>query len=539
MVKLLCINIERMNIMKRVIALLMACFFILFTFVACGNKEEKPTETKPTETLKATDIYGQDAIESTVDWKTMDFDGEEVNILVREDLKASREWEKEVIDDDDELELAIEARNEVVESDLNVNVNMIYVTGPLSWVGGGDWHSTFMPQAMQDVTNDLHEIDVTANFGYGTMNTTYRDFVVNLLDKDTFPYFDFELACWNQAIRENGTVNGRLYVCAGDLNISMFDTAMIVWHNKDLYQEIRTDDDPLDIQDVAVAGEWTYTELYKWSQYYDDVDPTSNKGDIYGIWMQGCTWPEEPMSVFPYAWDFDFMEKNSDGTYSFTIIGNTRAEDCLTSLRNLFVQKGVANELTGSSKFPSGNILFEGDIIYWSKEENLAIREMKDKYALLPWPKYDETQDHYASTSQNYFTTMSVLDHSESTIPTKGEVISAYLQYATEYSYTHVRGYYFERIIKPKFFGTDDSDGHVTKSIAIFNTIVDNLEYDFATIYTAMLGGVVGKCWTYNIVDNTGKPYATTVASAFNSNKATYEEQLQSLNEWFALVDAE
>ena len=523
--------------MKRVIALLMACCFILIALVACGKKEEKPTETQATQTLKQTDIYGQDALEATVDWAAMDFGGEEVNVLVREDLKSSREWEKEVIDDDDELELAIEARNEVVESDLNVTVNIIYVPGANNWVGGTDWGGDFMPRVQQDIDNDLHEIDVTANFGYSGMNVAYRDCWANLLDEDTFPHFEFSLPCWNQAIYANGTVNDRLYICAGDLNVSMFDTAMIMWHNKDLYLKVRTDDDPADIQDVAVAGEWTYSELYKWSQYYEDVEPTGNKGDIYGIWMQGCTWPAQPMQVFPFAWDFDFMEQNSDGTYSFTIEGNARMEQALVSIRNLFVQKGVANELTGSANFTTGVILFKGDIIYWDKASNLAIREMKDKYALLPWPKFDETQDHYASSSQDYFTTMSVIDHSRSTKPINGEVISAYLEYATEYSYTHVRGYYFERIIKPKFFGTDDSDGHVSKSIAIFNTVIDNLEYDFATIYSPMLSGVVGKCWTNNIVDRTGKPYSTTVTSVFKANEKTYNEALASLNEWFALEE--
>jgi hypothetical protein len=242
------------------------------------------------------------------------------------------------------------------------------------------------------------------------------------------------------------------------------------------------------------------------------------------------------MSVFPFAWDIDFMTENSDGTYSYNCVGNNRAEEGLVALRNMFVQKGVANELTGAGSFPSGTILFKGDIIYWDKASNLAIREMTDKYALFPWPKYDEAQDHYASTSQDYFTTMSVVDHSRSTVePIKGEVISAYLEYATEYSYTHVRGYYFERIIKPKFFGTDDSDGHVTKSIAIFNTIIENLEYDFATIYSPMLGGVVSSCWRSNVVDGSGALYTTSVAAKYNAKKDTYEANLKSLYEWFAL----
>ena len=129
-------------------------------------------------------------------------------------------------------------------------------------------------------------------------------------------------------------------------------------------------------------------------------------------------------------------------------------------MRDLYKQDGVACEVTGAGGFTSGHLLFQGNVLYWDKASNLAIRNMEDKYSIVPWPKYDETQDHYASTPQDYFTTMSVLDHSMSGGTIKGEVISAYLEYATEYSYTDVRGYYFKRIIEPKFFGTDDSDGH-------------------------------------------------------------------------------
>ena len=205
-------------------------------------------------------------------------------------------------------------------------------------------------------------------------------------------------------------------------------------------------------------------------------------------------------------------------------------------MRNLYKQDGVATEITGAGAFTTGVILFVGSTIYYDKAGNLAIRNMKDKYSIIPWPKYDEQQGHYASTSQDYFTTMSVLDHSKSAIPTKGKAISAYLEYATEYSYTHVRGYYFKRIIEPKFFGTDDSDGHVTKSIAIFNTIVDNLEYNFITIYGHMVDSVMSKVWRNNVIDENGEPLSTTVGSAFEAKRSTFEENIKALDLWFGVA---
>jgi hypothetical protein len=252
--------------------------------------------------------------------------------------------------------------------------------------------------------------------------------------------------------------------------------------------------------------------------------------------MNGTKWPTNPLDAIPYAWQFNMVTVNNDGTHSYNIENNARAEEGLRMMRNLYQQEGVATEGTGAGSFPGGYLLFKAATLYWDKASNLAIRNMTDKYSIVPWPKFDEAQDHYASTSQDYFTTMSVLDHTITGASIDGELLSAYLEYATEYSYTHVRGYYFKRIIEPKFFGTDDSDGHVTKSIAIFNTIVDNLEYNFITIYGPMVSSIMSRVWRYNIIDVNGQNMNTTVGSAFNSDKDNYEENLKSLDTWFGLI---
>ena len=77
------------------------------------------------------------------------------------------------------------------------------------------------------------------------------------------------------------------------------------------------------------------------------------------------------------------------------------------------------------------------------------------------------------------------------------------------------------------------------KYIAIFNTVIDNLEFRYEQIYTNALNGIMHSAWVSNIVDSSGKPYSTTVASKYNANKVKYEEGLALLEEWFALTDAE
>jgi hypothetical protein len=174
--------------------------------------------------------------------------------------------------------------------------------------------------------------------------------------------------------------------------------------------------------------------------------------------------------------------------------------------------------------------MFYMERLYSGYDANMAIREMDDKYGILPMPKYDINQKEYGTTAQDYYTLMFVLDHSESSIPTKGEAISAFLQLANEYTYTDVRGYYFNRIIKPKFFGTDDSEGTVTKSIALFDIIVSNIKFDYCNIYSMQLNNI-NYLWR-----SACQPDAEeTLESLYNADKADFEQAIRETDAWFGL----
>ena len=108
--------------MKRVIALLLVCCTLALALVACGGGENKTTAaTKPVKAPEATDIYGQTQLMSKYDWSTMNFDGETITVMVRNDTESRREWGKEDVGDDS-LDIAIAERNEIVADTINVEV---------------------------------------------------------------------------------------------------------------------------------------------------------------------------------------------------------------------------------------------------------------------------------------------------------------------------------------------------------------------------------------------------------------------------------
>ncbi len=462
----------------------------------------------------------------------LDFEGEEVAVLYRDYIANSREWYKAT--PEDELDDAVAMRNEKVQETLNLKI----VWEPVASNGNdyGEYTARFHTMVMQDVTSGTHYYDISANFAYPTVSLNIRDYATNLLDTSIFPYFDFSLPCWNQSIVENTTCNDQLYYVAGDINLSMFDAAVVVWHNKSLYDEKKEAIDPENIQQLALDGLWTYDELYRWTKvFYENssfVDVGRDENDTYALLAAQSSGAPMPRDAFPYAWDLDFTVTNNDGTHSFNIVGNRKIEEALTKCRNLLRGTGTYNTASAHT-FAAGNAIFYMERMYAGYDANMAIREMEDRYALLPMPKYNSDQKQYATTSQDYYTIMFVLDHSYSDIPTKGDAVSAFLQYASEVSYTQVRGYYFNRIIKPKFFGTDDSEGTVTRSIALFDIIVANIKFDYCYIYSQQLANV-NHLWRA-ATDPTSTNANASLESLYRARQSEFEQAIKSSDAWFGL----
>ena len=526
-----------MKILMRLLCILLVLCFIGTALIGCGKKkggegaegEGDGGAAGDVATEKPTNEYGEPSFTSSLPKGELDFDGAEVAILFRDYIHNSREWKKETTED--ELDEAIAMRNEAVQEELNVKI----VWQPVASNGNdySEYTARFHDMVQTDVNSGRHYYDISANFGYPTTSPNIRDYTTNLLDASLFPYFNFELPCWNQAIVNNTTFNEQLYYVAGDINLSMFDASCVVWHNKTLYDSKKEASDPENLQQHALDGNWIYDDMYRWaSVFYEDTGKTADTrddGDTYAL--LASTYPSAPMprDVFPYAWDLEFVVENNDGSHKFNIVGNSKIETALSNARKLLRSSGTYNT-SSAHMFAAGNAIFYMERLYSGYDANMAIREMDDKYGLLPVPKYDINQEQYYTTAQDYYTLMFVLDHSNSKIPTKGDEVSAFLQLATEESYTGVRGYYFNRIIKPKFFGTDDSEGTVTRSIALFDIIVANIRFDYCYIYSQQLNDV-NHLWRKALEDG----QTDTLEKMYLADKADFEAAIKSADATFGL----
>ena len=548
--------------MKRVICLLLVAMFMVVALASCagggnvadgsGSDGQGGGNAGGNATQKATDEYGQESFTSVVPVDTLDFEGETLKILHRDALNVQREWYKDTTEDD--LDEVIAMRNEAVAETLNIDVQYEAMASS----NYEDCLNTFTNAIKEDVDNDFHYYDIVANYAYAGANVAVRDYIANLADKEVFPYFEFSLPCWNQSIVNTTLINNQLYYITGDLNISTFDKSMVVFLNKTMYNQKKGADDPEDLQDLALegynsvlkqgqAGGFTYDDLYRWSTVVEETNDNSGyqHDDFHAI---SAGFGSIPLDAFPYAWDLEYLITEADGSHSYNIVGNNKIEEAITKVQSLLdgsISQGVANNddtgncsLGGYSEpiahFAADKSIFALHLLYQNEEDNTTLREMESEFGLLPMPKYDTDQIDYGTTSHDAYTLMTVIDHSKSSTPTKGEMISAYLQYSTEESYTNVRGYYINRIVKPKYFGTDDTNGSVTKSIELFNIIADNVEFTFISVYAPQLNGVLNNCWR-DVVTGSHAGGATTAEGAYSSDSSTFDTMLEEVDTWLGL----
>ena len=140
--------------------------------------------------------------------------------------------------------------------------------------------------------------------------------------------------------------------------------------------------------------------------------------------------------------------------------------------------------------------MLAADKLYRSAEYAKTLSDMEDEIQILPWPKLDEKQTKYVTTAKGDMYITVVPDHKKAT---KGEAISAYLQYSNELAYVARDAYVYELL------GIEDADDEVATATQrrMLDIIIDSTSFDAADIYADLdwQYDTVDNCWAYNMID--------------------------------------
>ncbi len=505
-----------MKLFKRTLALGIALLFVLGALAGCKKDQgEDATASQVTTAAgEQTDIYGQ-VIPSTEIPDELDYGGKAVTVIMREHQSRRGDWFS-LEGETDELQKQIVVRNQKVEADLGVKFDYITTAD----------ENDLSTKVMNAFRAGGDGIDIISQHQYqATMPALMNCFAnLNSTNPQTgaryFTYLNFDKPWWNKNFNNAAMSQGKIFIAAGDMNLSLYKTAFTMYFNETQLEarNIVTDDE---LYQLVIDGKWTFEKLkeytknaYKETGEVEGVDPT----DFYGF--------ESNRNSHMYdgwvaAFNLKITEEDAGGMHSL-VTGTNRQKliDAGDALAQYFDTADV-NKNSNGGNFEQNRALFG---LYCLNESVRFYQTMTDKFGVVPMPKYDEKQAEYAGGVQDSFDCVSVMWAN----PANFEMISAVLESLNKESYSTVRPYFIENIIKTRSMENPNA-------AACVDIILKGTAFDFADVYAQKCGtdkGSIRNVLWRNSLRN-GDAISTTIGtyeSEWNSKLAQMDQWLQEAN---------
>lgn len=273
------------------------------------------------------------------------------------------------------------------------------------------------------------------------------------------------------------------YMLGGDYFIDILRCSHCLFYNKNMYGDLYGDEDGL--YDIVLAGDWTLDKLNSIiEEAYIDMNGDGKKDldDQFGytsfeIWGS--------MIPFLVSANPGCIERDENG-YPMITMNNDNSIQLMDEMYDLYCEGNgawVANGVTEDiavTNFTSGKTLLVGYQRLGSLE-NAYIREMEDGLGVIPYPKLNDLQDHYTTSTHD----TCEIGLIPVTIPSDDlDFISAVVEVLCRETYNSVLPVYYESSLKMKYTRDDTS-------AQMIDIIHDNIGNSFPLAYDISLNGIL------------------------------------------------
>nr|MBQ4318832.1 hypothetical protein [Clostridia bacterium] len=445
---------------KHITSLILAALMLSSALLtACSGEggsdnETNSGDTTAAETTAAETTTGRESLNDNV--PELDFEGKTLTVLSRSENPYigeiyAEDLNGEVVND------AVWTRNDTVEQRLNIEINVTEREGTFGK------HNEFMAMVSTNIlAESVSPYDVISYYAYCNSNFSSQGLLYNMLD---VPHLDLDAPWWHSRFIENAEVYGKLYMLAGDINLTATSMRYAMFFNKQLVENYLDTDVYTDV----IEGAWTreyFHNLVK--DVYVDINGDSEAGveDLYGWDANLC------YDAYSTGCGLTFTQKTSDGGFEYNLY-SPKNEDIIETFYEMLSEKGVYYvDKADATRFPNSLSMFYAEKLNYTDK----LREMKDDYGIVPMPKYDEAQDAYYTIADD--------NYSQVMIPVNAgdlELCGAFLEIMSAESYKFITPAYFETTMKDKYLRDENS-------IKMLDLIVEGAYYDFAAINTFTLG---------------------------------------------------
>ena len=367
--------------MKRILVCLIAIMLLLSVFLtSCNTKGQDGNKESDT----ASDVV-EESYEDELGFGKQDNGGREFKILLNNVYPIfERDFYVEAVDGNN-LNRVVYTRNVACEQYLGVTLK--YICEP------GDWKSGISAKVANLIlgggTCDYDMMAVAVNAGLNGGNIGIYQ---NIMEME---YIDFEHSWWIQDMIDQNSINGQLYFLAGDACMTTYSSMGCVFANLSVADKYKIG---VDLYQLVKSGNWTVEQLFTlFKNVKDDggdgtIDPLT---DTYGWCDHGVG-----TRLMWSSCDISMLERQSDDTFVLIEELDARILKFVSDMKDACdseLSYHTEKDAEMADAFTSNRILFATTQL--ARIEDIKARNMEGSFAVLPLPKYDESQLDYISTA--------------------------------------------------------------------------------------------------------------------------------------------
>ena len=379
----------------RITAILLATLMLISSLVACGGgktKDNEATTTAQTENGAAGDTTTVAAeteapaptLEDILGFTRTDYEGYVFNMLIA----ATDEYEHladtltgDLVND------AVYARNSQVEEFFNIDLQIKSM--PCAWADRQAFTGEVSKQVLAgDPTWDM-VIGQSAVMCTG-LNSQYY---LNIAE---MPGMDLSKPWWITNQYERLEINGKLFGMYGDMNLSLYGDMHGIFFSSTIITENKMENP----YELVKNNQWTLEKMLTMAEQaggeLDGKAGVTKEGDRLGIIAI-----DNPMRAFGTCLGCEIVTRGEDGSLVFPASPSERHVDFYAKLSGAFVDGSYNLKFKNDTYEESLQILAEDRVLfvpsYLNYISNAILRDMKNDFGILPYPKYDETQENYIS----------------------------------------------------------------------------------------------------------------------------------------------
>ena len=371
---------------KKLISVIMAALMVSSVLLAgCSdNSAEKDSANSTSGVL----TVGEES-ETTLsdELPEENFEGYEFRMLIRNDKGWIEDMYAEALDADI-MNDAIFNRNATVSERFNVSFKVIpssngnvETDGVKTITSGDDAYDIIIPHAR-------------ASFVYALQN------LIVDWNSDALEYVDLDKPWWDQAVRENLSVNNKLFMMTGDISYKNFGATNAMLFNKGILEDLNLDYPYQLVND----NKWTFDKFTEYAkQGTDDLNgdgkiafADDRLGYVTDEWIGPIQvlYSGNQKIVQKDEDDVPYLSLNTEMTVSvfekfFALIDSDDAH--CAPWEGLDTSTASATGIYG--RFTRNQAMFLDTNI----RGVIFLRDMDTNFGIVPWPKFNENIDKYYS----------------------------------------------------------------------------------------------------------------------------------------------